>query len=698
MDQAAAHLSRFGEGGSDRAIIRGSAERPAPISLAFVFTGQGSQAPGMGRELYETEPVFREALDRCAAHLSPLLDRPLISLLYPERPEPGVLDLTQYTQPALFAFEYALAELWRSFGVVPHAVMGHSVGEVVAACVAGVFDLPTGLALIAARGRLMGELPSGGAMLAVMAPARVVEEVAGRVGPGVWIAAFNGPSNTVVSGEARAVERVAEEIARIGERAQPLSVSHAFHSGLMEPMIPAFSREAAARAFGAPRLKLVSNVTGAVVGEGEVMDGVYWCRHIREPVRFDAGVDALVRAGCEVMVEVGPGPVLSGMGARCASGVEFLPSLRPGKPDVAQMLESLGRLWTLGVDVDWESFGRGRPATRCSLPTYPFERQRHWVDPGPRRPAGDLERVGDDDEVEAHPLLGRRVISPGLSHALFENKLPSPDSPFLREHRVHGRVILPFAAVAEIVLAAARGAGDRGPFVAEDLVVSRPLEIPARGGRIVQTIVQTGTDRPYARIVSRSAAADPDEVDWIEHATAVLPGGGDACKCRGGRDEARQGTLDRAAETGAGDGRTSGAKAGRTIGSAEFYGAATQRGIDFGPTFRVVEMITVGDGEASGHVSLGPDAVVEAARFLVHPALLDGALQVAATLASDAVSTREITLPVTVRRLVVHRAGASGLSCRAALEPTSGQADSSGAISLVARAADGEIVLEVGGL
>jgi acyl transferase domain-containing protein/thioesterase domain-containing protein/acyl carrier protein len=375
-------LKIFEAGEASERIATGSVRPGVRPKLAFLFTGQGSQYVGMGRTLYETQPVFREALDRCDAILRDLRETPLLSVLYPEEGAESVINETSYTQPALFAIEYALAELWRSWGIEPDAVMGHSVGEYVAACVAGVFDLEDGLRLVAERARLMGALPEGGAMVAVLTEYETVAAALGEYADRVSIAAVNGPKNTVISGDADAVDAIVQTFEAQKVSCKRLTVSHAFHSPLMDPMLDEFEAAARAIQYRAPRIPVVSNLTGRLVTESDVFDAPYWRAHLRQAVQFDGGIRALHEAGYSLFLESGPAPVLSGMGVRCLprGAATWLPSLSKGKDDWAVVLGSVQKLYVSGVAVDWRGFDAPYGRTRVDLPTYPFERERHWLD------------------------------------------------------------------------------------------------------------------------------------------------------------------------------------------------------------------------------------------------------------------------------------------------------------------------------
>jgi epothilone polyketide synthase D len=374
-------LDAAAQGQTPPGMVRGTTASSRG-KLAFLFTGQGAQVLGMGRALCAEWPAFRETFDRCVALFDRELDRPLREVMWAElgSAEAALLDQTEFTQPALFAVEYALAALWRSWGVEPELVAGHSIGELVAACVAGVFSLEDAVRLVAARGRLMQALPAGGAMVSIAAPEAEVADAVTPHAAWVSIAAVNGPEQVVIAGAEEPVQTITAAFTARGVRTKALRVSHAFHSPLMQPMLEAFGRVAASVTYHPPSMALVSNLSGKLATD-QVSTPGYWVRHVREAVRFEDGVKALHEAGSGTFLEVGPRPTLLGLIPACLSDgqPELIASLRAGRDESASMLEALGGLWSGGRPVDGASlFPAG--GRRVSLPTYAWQRERYWIE------------------------------------------------------------------------------------------------------------------------------------------------------------------------------------------------------------------------------------------------------------------------------------------------------------------------------
>jgi amino acid adenylation domain-containing protein len=373
-------------GGGDGESVFTARQEAGPHPVVFMFPGGGAQYVNMGYELYREEPTFREQVDLCVGLLEPHLGFDLREYLYvgDGQTEGHVVRLRRpvYALPALFVTEYALARLWMSWGVEPAAMIGHSLGEYVAACVAGVLPLDDALALVAERARMMQELPEG-AMLAVPLPEA---EVKGLLGAGLSLAAVNGPSRCVVSGRVEAVQELERRLTEKGVACRRLQTSHAFHSEMVEPLLERFAERVGRVRLQPPRIPYISNLTGGWITAAEATDPAYWARHLREAVRFADGLEELSKDSQRLLLEVGPGQTLSTLAkqyksAQALQGLSSLPHPQKRQPEVAFMLKSLGRLWLAGAQVDWAGFHRHERRCKVPMPTYPFERKRYWVEP-----------------------------------------------------------------------------------------------------------------------------------------------------------------------------------------------------------------------------------------------------------------------------------------------------------------------------
>ncbi len=571
-------LEMFAHGDHPVGLFANTVQEQQKKRVAFLFSGQGTQYVDMGRQLYETQPTFRKAMDRCEEILKNDMNRSVIDILYPDMPdrnepepktesgpEPGpeaepdkplasphdLLNETINTQPALFVLEYALCELWKSWGISPDIVIGHSVGEYAAACAAGVFSPEDGLKLIAERARLIHSVQEKGKMLAVFTDPETVNTAITGYTSDVSVAAVNASKSVVISGRAHAIDQLCIGFKEKGINSVYLKVSNAFHSPLMEPVLEPFRKVAENIKYSLPETDIISNATGKLAKEELATPG-YWVDHIRRPVLFAPGLESLFQQQPDVLIEIGPKPTLLGLVRQIPQSSAFLclPTLRQGHQDWEQLLQSLSQLYVHGFDIDWNGFDSDYPRTCVTLPTYPFQREQYNI-PDPKTPdpktsdpktpdsktqVSSQPAENREDKNKSHPLIHRKIRSPLSKQVLFESEF-SPDRPhFLKEHRIFDQIIVPGAFHISFLLGAAESLFENKhhqssivnrqssikPVCLKNVVFIQPLVFPDNEERIVQLVVEM--EDPVTRnfkLISFSRESE-EEDSLIMHATGSI--------------------------------------------------------------------------------------------------------------------------------------------------------------------------------
>ncbi len=548
-------------------------------------------------------PTFRAVLTDCDLLLRPHLPQPLLEVLFPpaDAPASDLLSQATYAQPALFALQVGLAALWQSWGITPRVVIGHSAGEYAAAYVAGILDLADALTLIATRGRLVDQLPAGGTMAAVAADLATVQSLL-ATRPNVYVATVNGPQDLVLAGEQQVLATLCAELQASGVQAKLLPIPYASHSPLVEPILEELGRVAAGLNYRPAQLPIISTLTGSY-DTGAMSTPEYWTAQLRAPVQFGQALETLAVDAATISIELGPKPTLLGLARKQLTEGQWLPSLRAERASWAQLLESAGALFVAGAALNRAALDRDYPRQRLPLPTYPFQRQRYWVEEPATRP-----QLPAAQRPQLHPLIDRRVVT-ATRDSVFEAHVSVASIPFLEDHQIHDVVLAPAVMYLESIVAAGKLLKLK-PFEVADIAIPEGLLLPRDSSRTVQFVLSPGTNQQtHFQVCSVEPHEFSDDIHWRTHATGVL-------RPLSATSQPKPLVIDAIK-----------ARCGEHLSGTVFYDHLAQVGVRFGPRFQGIKELWHGDQEILTHVWLDAELIEQADAYTIYPPLFDACIQ-----------------------------------------------------------------------
>jgi len=628
---AITQLQAFALNENPESILSGQSVQNRTPKIAFLFTGQGSQYPQMGKELYETQPYFKKTLDYCDKIYHDLTGNSILEILFTEKRETDLIHQTEYAQPALFALEYSLDMLLRSWGIRPDFVMGHSLGEFSAACSSGLLSVEEGMRFVTQRGMLMGKLTAAGKMLVVFTTEQDVVRSIRKYHDRIAIAALNGPNHIVISGDENAIMEISEDFKAGKIRTLLLKTSHAFHSQMMSPIINDVADLAKSIRFGIAEVPIISNLLAKPVKE-QMKISEYWVRQMMGPVRFNEGINHLEKQNIDIYIEIGPTPTLLSMGKNCiAEGNQlWIPTLRQGQSNLQTMFHLLGQLYIQGVKVDWRRFEQDYTCQLVSAPTYPFQRDRYWSGISENGNSNLMSSSVHSIKSGGHRLLGQRLHSPGFSKGeiVFESLIGANNPEFMKDHRIFQKAVLPASGYIELVLAAGKEVLKSESLYLKEIRFLKAMLLPEGSEIPVQFILYPEGEKEYKFKVFSTIPDEINETQWALHATGIVS------RIQEASENPVMFDLENPEE----------------INIEKHYQYYHSIGMEYGPSFQAIEQLWKSGNQVMGRIWLPGDLSKTASAYQFHPVLSDASMQIIAAVFHDFEGS-DAFLPVGIEEL-----------------------------------------------